>query len=1235
MANDNEIPLEITADTKPAEQGFKDLANAINKQTKAIDDALSKNIQKPLEELAKKTEEANHKMEKSFEALKEAGILALEIFAGREVIHFLEEIIGEAAKADQAVRSLGVALANTGEFTDEAVHHFEEFAKGVQATTTVSEEAALGAVTLAKSFGLTNDQAEKLAKSAIDLSAATGKDLNTAIEQLGGTFSGAIGRLGKLSPALKNLTEEQLKAGVAVDILGKKFEGTAEAVTQSFSGALTQAGHALDDVFKELGRVITQNPVIIASIKLLGDVFQRIAELAAENKDSITELISKGLKALLSFVPKVVDAFTFLVAVLDVVVDTTADFIRGVLAIGQVINGVIKVVLNFVEVVENGLIGSFAGLLEGILTLANAIPGLSKGLSAIGIDLDGLQKTIGAFADQSISDALSLDTSVSDGYAKFVDETLQSVDELVDGAKGKTKDFLTTVGEGSAKAAIFAKDASDNISKIGNSAVSATAGIKNLNKEIDNTADIAKRLAELKGAFDKVKGGVDALAQEIDKQTLSANALVDAEFQRQAILLKNAAEELALQGKLSGKNQELLDQYQQLIIKKQQLAREKLSIGDLTITEFTDAFSKGVKDIQSAFDDLDTSNLGLNGDGLIEAASKAGSSFIGIVGNGLDSAVKSVGESFSKLTIGDIGRGLAEAGSFIKDALVSGAEIVSSVLTGDFIDKIFKMVQDIASLPSTLNQIFTNASASFAALAQSLPDTINLLLDSLPGLIDSIAANLTSIVGSLTAKLPEIITKVLLAFQKLAPLLAKALGDVLTIIAAKLPEIVTSLLAALKPLVATIFNQVIPALIDAMPGVIQAIAEALPGFVDIILRSLPRIIAGLAKATPLIIRALIDAIPDIVLAIADNIGPITEALIEAAIEMGPAITEGLVESLLEKGGLERIIKGLVLGLGHAAGGIGLGMARGIGTAAETIGRTMANGFKSLADGIGKDIGDGFNNTIVVPLQDFFSELGNSLTQAFDDFISSIRDVFTGGAGAVFQSIVSAFQNVFGQLSAAIQGAFNAVFGNLASSIQSGFAGGLSGITAAIQAGFQAAFGGLIAAIQTGFQSVFGDLGRSITNAFISARDELFKPINRLIDFLSSFSFSGLGGSVGGAAGGLFGAITGGLQSAGSSVGVSLPFASGGEVPSGFPNDSFGARLTSGETVLPPDLTDQLKSFLRAPNASNGNDVTSSLLSQILNALNTPQQIQTQVTIGSRELAQVMLDLSRSNQRLTA
>jgi hypothetical protein len=102
----------------------------------------------------------------------------------------------------------------------------------------------------------------------------------------------------------------------------------------------------------------------------------------------------------------------------------------------------------------------------------------------------------------------------------------------------------------------------------------------------------------------------------------------------------------------------------------------------------------------------------------------------------------------------------------------------------------------------------------------------------------------------------------------------------------------------------------------------------------------------------------------------------------------------------------------------------------------------------------------------------------------------------------------------------------------------------------------------------------------------------------------------------------------------------LGFASGGQVPDGFPNDTFPARLTSGELVIPPGDTERLSSFLdRELNRKEDKDAPVfdeqivSLLAAILSKLSDPMQARVQLNLDSRTLSDSILNLSRRNARL--
>ena len=95
-----------------------------------------------------------------------------------------------------------------------------------------------------------------------------------------------------------------------------------------------------------------------------------------------------------------------------------------------------------------------------------------------------------------------------------------------------------------------------------------------------------------------------------------------------------------------------------------------------------------------------------------------------------------------------------------------------------------------------------------------------------------------------------------------------------------------------------------------------------------------------------------------------------------------------------------------------------------------------------------------------------------------------------------------------------------------------------------------------------------------------------------------------------------------------------------QVPSGYPNDTFPARLSTNELVVDRSTTTKLKKALDLSQSSNPkSDVdmaeTNDLLKELLAELRRPQQIRSDVKVNQRAFAKIMLDIDRNNMRVTA
>lgn len=165
------------------------------------------------------------------------------------------------------------------------------------------------------------------------------------------------------------------------------------------------------------------------------------------------------------------------------------------------------------------------------------------------------------------------------------------------------------------------------------------------------------------------------------------------------------------------------------------------------------------------------------------------------------------------------------------------------------------------------------------------------------------------------------------------------------------------------------------------------------------------------------------------------------------------------------------------------------------------------------------------------------------------------------------------------------------------------------------AGFKNAVGSFTAGIKAGVPDIMSEFKDQVSEAGKLLINGLVSGAQQVVDAITP-DFSGIGGS-------------GGIVD--DSVPILGGLASGGTIPGGFPDDSFLAGLTSGETVVPKDDVEDDRSFRSEQRSQAG--VMNALLSQILQAVQQPQNLQTSIELDGNKLAEAMLGLSRRNARI--
>lgn len=170
--------------------------------------------------------------------------------------------------------------------------------------------------------------------------------------------------------------------------------------------------------------------------------------------------------------------------------------------------------------------------------------------------------------------------------------------------------------------------------------------------------------------------------------------------------------------------------------------------------------------------------------------------------------------------------------------------------------------------------------------------------------------------------------------------------------------------------------------------------------------------------------------------------------------------------------------------------------------------------------------------------------------------------------------------------------------------------------------FRNEMSGFAVSIREGFNQIWNDFADNFIKGWVPVRDAILGPfqaierilhgiVNKVTEFFNRISGSEAGGAV---------------SKAGSDIKDFVGLAGGGIVPSGFNDDTFPARLTSGEAVIKRDTTEELANFLDRQGG------VEALLAQLVEIVSRPMTVQSSVEVDGQAFADINLELSRTGAR---
>ena len=299
---------------------------------------------------------------------------------------------GAAAKAAMEDQKSAAELARTLKISTRATNAQVEATENLigeltLATGVADTDLRDALARLARGMGSSELATENL-QLAMDISAATGKDLASVSDALAKAYNGQTTALSKLDPSMRGLVKE-----------GANFQELGKIMAETFGGAATEAANTAEGRFKRMNVAIGEaqesiGAALIPIIEKLLPYLESASKWISENTDLIVKLgvafggiaaavivtntAMKAWTVITTAATVAQKAFNLAMAANPIVLATAA-----IVAIGAAIVVAYKKFEPFRDVVDSigrALKAAFTGTVDAIKTAVGAYMGIYKGL---------------------------------------------------------------------------------------------------------------------------------------------------------------------------------------------------------------------------------------------------------------------------------------------------------------------------------------------------------------------------------------------------------------------------------------------------------------------------------------------------------------------------------------------------------------------------------------------------------------------------------------------------------------------------------------------------------------------------------------------------------------------------------------------------------------------------------------------------------------------------------------
>lgn len=382
---------------------------------------------------------------------------------------------------NKALQQYNAAISKAG----KSLENLNKLQKDISRNNFFDGDTLNNATKMAATMGLTEDQIHNVMKAATDMAASGIMPLDQAVKALSLTYSGNLGQLKKIQPELANLTKEQLEQGKAVDIVSAKYQGMADAISETFDGRNTQWQNSFSDLQAEVGGIF-QKVKYFEQGKWLGPL------------NKLTDWINNNSTKISAFVATIPEN-------LKVIADFTIDIFKQIFSkewwqengksVGQILVSVFTAVTNTILSLFVSMMGSILDLFK------NVAPSLGKAV------VNGFINGIGELGKAGLQVArwMGLD------YDLFAKGT-NKIDDWQESASKPFEDWKSDFNKG------LDRSYTDAVDRFAENFEENTAVLKEQNKAISKAAENLKNSFQtsLEDATAKINGNVTEAVENIE-----------------------------------------------------------------------------------------------------------------------------------------------------------------------------------------------------------------------------------------------------------------------------------------------------------------------------------------------------------------------------------------------------------------------------------------------------------------------------------------------------------------------------------------------------------------------------------------------------------------------------------------------------------------------------------------------------------------------------------------------